>query len=143
MIAPAMSATRIPAAMSSQKWLAVAMTENETQAGHASQNALTNLLLAISAMLTPTMNASAAWRLGIAAYGFDASSIEARAVIQRAELEQRVLEPERLEHPRRRGRREDVADQTDGVSEQDPVPEAVEVLRSGEDRPRAGSVRRP
>ena len=46
--------------MSSQKWFAVAMTENQTHAGHASQTALVQRLVTMSAMLMPTMSASAA-----------------------------------------------------------------------------------
>ena len=70
-----MSATSTPAAMSSQKWFAVAITENQTQAGQASQSAFAQRLLTMRAIVMPTMSASAAWMLGIAAYGFDASSM--------------------------------------------------------------------
>ena len=43
------------------------MTENQTQAGQSSHSAFAHQLRTISASETPTMNASAACRLGIAA----------------------------------------------------------------------------
>ena len=46
------------------------MTANATHAGHASQSALAILERTSPNMTTPTMNASIACRLGIAAYGF-------------------------------------------------------------------------
>ena len=53
--------------MSSQKWLPVAITVNETHAGQASQRSLKATRRTISAMTMPTISASAAWRLGMAA----------------------------------------------------------------------------
>ena len=72
--AAATPATSTPAAMSSQKWLPVAMTLNQTQAGQASQSAFAQGRRTTSAIVTPTISASAEWRLGIAAYGFDANA---------------------------------------------------------------------
>ena len=63
--------------MSSQKWLPVAITANQTQAGQASQSSLNGQRRTISAIAMPTISASAACRLGIAAYGFAANSIAA------------------------------------------------------------------
>src|SRR2546423_10462559 len=60
----------MPARTSSQKWLPVAMTENQTQAGQSAQTILANQFLHTAARTTPTIRASAACRLGIAAYGF-------------------------------------------------------------------------
>ena len=54
----------------------------------------------------PTISASAACRLGIAAYGFDGELDQAAAVVERAEFDERVREAEGREHPRRRGRHE-------------------------------------
>src|SRR5215210_2202862 len=72
-IGAATAATRIPAAMSSQKWLPVAMTETHTQTGQSSQRALRIRGRTRAASVIPTIRASAEWRLGIAAYGLDAS----------------------------------------------------------------------
>src|SRR5689334_10082621 len=69
MIAIAISATKMPATTSSQKWLAVAITENQTQAGHSAQKIFANQLRQTAQSTTPTISASAACRLGIAAYG--------------------------------------------------------------------------
>src|SRR5215470_14350499 len=63
----------MPASTSSQKWLAVAMTENQTQAGHRSQTTFHGQRRTTEARTTPTISASAACKLGIAAYGFAAS----------------------------------------------------------------------
>src|SRR5919201_566529 len=69
MIAIATSETKIPAKTSSQKWLPVAITENQTHAGQRAQNAFAIQLRQTTKRTTPTINASAACRLGIAAYG--------------------------------------------------------------------------
>ena len=53
--------------MSSQKWLPVAITLNQTQAAHASQSAFAQRDRTTSAIMTPTISASQEWRLGIAA----------------------------------------------------------------------------
>ena len=53
--------------MSSQKWLPVAITLNQTHAGHASQSAFAHGRRTTAAITTPTMSASQLWRLGIAA----------------------------------------------------------------------------
>src|SRR3954451_12426422 len=63
------SATAIPATTSSQKWLAVASTQNQTQAGQSAQPTLTSRRRAARQRKMPTISASAACRLGIAAYG--------------------------------------------------------------------------
>src|SRR5262249_61836528 len=65
---PPIPATTIPPRMSSQKWLPVASTENQTARGQSSQTALTGRDRTRSARPTPTISASAEWRLGIAAY---------------------------------------------------------------------------
>ena len=70
-------ATSTPTAMSSQKWLPVAMTLNQTQAGQASQSAFAHGRRTTSAIVTPTISASAECRLGIAAYGFDETATAA------------------------------------------------------------------
>ena len=59
--------------MSSQKWLAVAMTANQTQAGQRSQSALAQRGRTRPAIEMPMISASAPCRLGMAAYGFAAS----------------------------------------------------------------------
>src|SRR5260370_3360895 len=64
------SATTIPASTSSQKWLAVASTQNQTQAGQSAQIAFDHQLRDTRKRKIPTISASAAWRLGNAAYGF-------------------------------------------------------------------------
>ena len=63
----------MPATTSSQKWLAVAITANQTQAGQSSHKILKYQCLTMKASVTPTISASAACRLGIAANGFEAS----------------------------------------------------------------------
>src|SRR5438093_7868179 len=58
---------------------------------------------------------------------------EPAAVVQAAEVGQRVREAEVGEHPRRSSREQDVPDEPDHVREQDRVPEADErVIRSEE-----------
>src|SRR2546430_16534184 len=69
MAASARRATKTPARTSSQKWFPVAMTENQTQSGQSAQTAFANQLRQTAKRTTPTISASAAWRLGIAAYG--------------------------------------------------------------------------
>src|SRR5258705_1446695 len=69
MTARATRATKTPARTWSQKWFPVAMTENQTQSGQSAQTAFANQLRQTAKRRTPTISASAAWRLGIAAYG--------------------------------------------------------------------------
>src|SRR3954454_23137499 len=69
MTASATRATKTPARTSSQKWFPVAMTENQTQPGQSAQTAFANQLRQTAKRTSPTINASAACRLGIAAYG--------------------------------------------------------------------------
>ena len=57
----------MPAMQSSQKWLPVAITANQTQAGQAAQKAFAHQLRQTEKRTTPTISASAACRLGIAA----------------------------------------------------------------------------
>ena len=52
---------------SSQKWLPVAMTENQTHTGQSAQKSFAHQRRQTNASTTPTISASAAWRLGIAA----------------------------------------------------------------------------
>ena len=59
--------------MSIQKWLPVPMTTNHTQTGQSSQRIFAGSDFTGVASTMPTISASAAWRLGTAAYGFDAS----------------------------------------------------------------------
>jgi hypothetical protein len=59
--------------MSSQKWLPVAMTENQTHGAQRTHNTFAHRRFTSSAIVIPTISASAEWRLGIAAYGFEAS----------------------------------------------------------------------
>src|SRR5437588_10178697 len=63
-------ATQIPARTSSRKWFAVAITQNQTQAGQSAQRAFVHQWRQARYMKIPTISASAACRLGIAAYGF-------------------------------------------------------------------------
>ena len=79
--------------MSSQKWLPVAITLNQTQPGQASQSAFAQRRRTTSAIVTPTISASAECRLGIAAYGFDANATHARRVVDRRMGLERVVEP--------------------------------------------------
>ena len=118
----------MPARMSSQKWLPVAITANQTQAGHSSQNAFAHQCRQTSAIEMPTISASAACRLGIAAYGFAASWIRPLPWFSVPMFDERVREAEGREHPRRGRRDDDVADQPDHVREQDPVSEPQEAL---------------
>ena len=71
-VAP-MKATPTPATMSSQKWLPVAMTENQTHVGQSVQRIAAQRLLTSVAMAKPMISASAACTLGMAAYGFEAA----------------------------------------------------------------------
>ena len=64
----------MPAKTSSQKWLPVAITANQTQTGHSRNRIFKAQWRVTEASTTPTISASAACRLGMAAYGFDASS---------------------------------------------------------------------
>ena len=64
----------MPPTKSSQKWLPVAITLNQTQAGQSSQSTLATLLRQTEESTSPTISASAACRLGIAAYGLAANS---------------------------------------------------------------------
>src|SRR6188472_3869720 len=73
MTTAAIAATRIPARMSSQKWLPVAITANQTHAGQSSQTVLDHQCLQTSAIVIPTISASAECSDGIAAYGFAAN----------------------------------------------------------------------
>ena len=51
------------------------MTANPTQTGHASHSAFARRERTTPNMTMPTMSASIACRLGIAAYGFEANAI--------------------------------------------------------------------
>src|SRR5205809_7933980 len=73
MTAIEISATTIPATTSSQKWLAVASTQNHTQAGQSAQTAFDHQCRQAPKRAMPTIKASAACRLGIAAYGFSSA----------------------------------------------------------------------
>ena len=79
-------------------------------------------------MTMPTISASIEWRLGIAAYGFDGEGDEPAVVVDRRVLRERVDEAPLREHPRRRGRHEDVADEADEVRDDQPVAEPGEAL---------------
>ncbi len=70
-------------------------------------------------MTTPTISASAACRLGIAAYGFEASSISPLPwfSVPTDECASVSTKPELREHPRRRRRQQHVADEADQVRE--------------------------
>ena len=50
------------------------MTQNQTQSGHSAQTRRSHLRRVTVMSMIATMSASAAWRLGIAAYGFGATS---------------------------------------------------------------------
>src|SRR5690349_4398103 len=63
-------ATKMPATTSSRKWLAVAITQNQTQAGQIAHSAFGQRCRQVEASTTATIKASAACRLDIAAYGF-------------------------------------------------------------------------
>src|SRR5262249_52833654 len=65
----------MPASTSSQKWFAVAMTENHTHAGQRSHRTFHGQRRTTEARTTPTIGASAVCRRGIAAYGFAARLI--------------------------------------------------------------------
>ena len=69
-----MPATRTPAATSSQKWLPVAITANQTHGAQASQSTFAHRRRTTVAMTTLTIVASSACRLGIAAYGLEAKA---------------------------------------------------------------------
>ena len=66
-IAREMTASTMPATTSSQKWLPVAITANQTHAGQRIQTAFQTGRLTTDARMTPAISASAACRLGIAA----------------------------------------------------------------------------
>ncbi len=57
--------------MSSQKWLPVAITANQTQGDQASQSTFAQRRRTTVAITTLTIRASSACRLGIAAYGLE------------------------------------------------------------------------
>ena len=111
---------RSPARTSSQKWFPVAITENQTQTGHSCPEELEDRALADERERDPDDE-----RVG----GVQARH---RRIRVGGELHDTVVvradEAERREHPRRRGRHEDVADEPEHVREQDPVAEAVEVV---------------
>src|SRR4051812_42386623 len=73
MMTDAIAATRMPARMSSQKWLPVDMTENQTQAGHSAQISFDHQCRQTITIVMPTMSASAECSDGMAAYGLAAS----------------------------------------------------------------------
>ena len=56
----------MPPTTSSQKWLPVAITLNQTHTGQSSQSTFPNLLRQTEESTSPTISASAACRLGIA-----------------------------------------------------------------------------
>src|SRR5262249_8734739 len=58
--AAATVATRIPATMSSQKWLPVAITQNQTQSGQISHSAFAHLERTMKNSPTPMISESAA-----------------------------------------------------------------------------------
>ena len=117
-------ASATPATTSSQKWLPVAITANQTHAGQASQIAFAHERRTTVAITTPTISASAECRLGIAAYGFDANSISPLPWLRPPKVDERVHEAELREHARRRGREQHVADEPEHVREHDRVAEA-------------------
>src|SRR3954454_2010085 len=73
MTTAAIAATRMPARMSSQKWLPVDMTENQTHAGQSAQISFDHQCRQTTTIVIPTISASAEWSDGIAAYGLAAS----------------------------------------------------------------------
>src|SRR3954462_6030398 len=73
MIAEEMIATTTPATMSIQKGLPVAITTIHPQTGQSSHTIFIGSERICDARTTPTISASAACRLGTAAYGVEAS----------------------------------------------------------------------
>ena len=71
--------------MSSQKWFPVAITANQTHAGQSSQRVFDHHRRHTRNMLRPTISASAACRLGIAAYGFAANPYAAMPSLHAAD----------------------------------------------------------
>ena len=114
--------------MSSQKWLPVAITANQTHGAHASHSTFAQRRRTSVAMTTLTISASSACRLGIAAYGFDEKATKRRGVVDRRVRRERVGEAGFGEHPRRRRRQQHVAEEADQVPEDQRVPEGVEAL---------------
>src|SRR2546430_7354988 len=95
MTASATRATKTPARTSSQKWFPVAMTENQTQSGQSAQTAFANQLGQTAKRTTPTISASAAWRLGIAAYGLAKKLTKPLPCLRLADCARGACEPER------------------------------------------------
>src|SRR5256885_11667885 len=94
MAASATRATKTPARTSSQKWFPVAMTENQTQSGQSAQTAFANQLRQTAKRTTPTISASAAWRLGIAAYGLAKKLTKPLPWLRLAEREEVAAQPQ-------------------------------------------------
>ena len=94
------------------------------------------------AMTIPTIRASIAWRLGIAAYGFAAKAISAALVVDRANCGERVREAPLGEHPRRRRRHQHVADEARRGSRRSASCGSRRTARGGGSRPRAARGRR-
>src|SRR5256885_16542033 len=100
MAASATRATKTPARTSSQKWFPVAMTENQTQSGQSAQTAFANQLRQTAKRTTPTISASAAWRLGIAAYGLAKKLTKPLPWLRLAERRGGASQPKARKQPR-------------------------------------------
>ena len=61
--------SRFETLLNDDKVKEVAITQNQTQSGHSAQSAFAQIVRDDTTRKKPTMSASAAWRLGIAAKG--------------------------------------------------------------------------
>ena len=94
------------------------MTQNQTQAGQTAQSAFAHQCRETANRTTPTISASAAWRLGIAAYGLAASWTSPSVVDSVDEADAGNIRGGAVGMS-------DVAEQADHVREQDRVAEAA------------------
>ena len=124
----AIAATTTPATTSSQKWLPVAITLNQTQAGQSSQIAFAKRRSADREEHETDDQRVRRVQARHRRVRIGGELDQPAAVIELAEVRERVVEAEVREHPRRRRRQQDIADEADHVREQDRVAEAREGL---------------
>ena len=104
------------------------MTLNQTQARPGSQSTFAQRRRTTIAIKTPTISASAACRLGIAAYGFAANCDDARVVVHGRVPASVSVKPASGNIRGGAVGMSDVADEPDQVRDDQRVPEAEEAL---------------
>ena len=129
---PASAATPMPAAMSSQKWLPVAMTANHTQLGQSVQSTFSQRLCHERGEREADDERVGRMETRHRRIGIRRDLDQSASVVQRGRLRERVDEAVLGEHAGRRCRERDVADEADHVRGEEPVPHARERLVSEE-----------